>query len=107
MEPDNNHDVCDRTHTQLKKVVSMIYAKGKTIQKEFDVGSTVVNQCRRFIAEHPERYSQYGNLGALTSVVAFTDAYKYRKTETADLPPFEPYKIIRLMEVKDGRKISE
>lgn len=86
----------------------MIYAKGKTIQKEFDVGSTVVNQCRRFIAEHPERYSQYGNLGALTSIVAFTDAYKYRKVETADLPPFEPYKIIRLMEVKDGKnKVSD
>lgn len=53
MEPDNNHDVCACTHAQFKEVVSMIYAKGKTIQKEFDVGSTVVNQCRRFIAEHP------------------------------------------------------
>lgn len=92
---------------QFKEVVQLIYAKRKTIQKEFDVGSTVVSQCRRFIAEHPERYSEYGNLGTLTSMVAFTDAYKYRKTETADLPPFEPYKIIRLMEVKDGRKISE
>ena len=79
----------------------MIYAKGKTIQERFDVGSSVVNQCRRFISKHPERYTQYGNIRNLTNLAAFADAYKYRKCESAYLPPFEPNKALMLMGSED------
>ena len=43
----------------------MLYAKGKTIAEQFDVCPSVVRECRRFIAEHPERYGIYGNSGTL------------------------------------------
>ena len=75
-----------------------MYAKGKTIQKQFDIGSAVVNECRRFITNHPERYGQYGNIRNLTSMIAFVDAYKYRKVEDDDeLPPFEPDQSVMLL----------
>ena len=82
---------------RCEEVVRMIYAKGKTIQARFDVGPTVVNQCRRFIAKHPERYGQYGNIVNLTNLAAFCDAYKYRKSKAENLPPFEPNKALMLM----------
>lgn len=76
----------------------MLYAKGRTIEEKFDVGSTVVNECRRFIAQHPERYGIYGNSGTLISTVAFVDANKCRKLDEDHLPPFCPEQAIKLLE---------
>ncbi|MBR2681133.1 MAG: hypothetical protein IKE23_10360 [Exiguobacterium sp.] len=75
----------------------MLYAKGKTIAEQFDVCPSVVRECRRFIAEHPERYGIYGNSGTLISAAAFVDANKIRKIEPELWPPFLPLDAIKLL----------
>lgn len=75
-----------------------LFAKGKRIMELFDVGETSLRKCRRFIADHPERYGRYGNNRTLTSTAAFVDAYKYCDFDADDLPPFEPREALRLME---------
>lgn len=68
------------------------YLRNQALGERFSCGMTMVSMCRKLIREHPERYTYYGTLGGLTSVVAFADAYKFRKelTEGKAIPPFDP-----------------
>lgn len=81
-----------------------IYMKRKNLRELIDCGDTVVTACRRFIAEHPERYTIFGNVGNLTNVLAFVDALKFYKSENTALPPFRPERIAAMLGITERRK---
>lgn len=79
-----------------------IYMKRKDLRELIDCGDTLVTACRRFIADHPERYTIYGNVGNLTNVLAFIDAQKFYKSDRA-LPPFRPERIAKMLGFTERR----
>lgn len=75
-----------------------LYENNAGIKKRVcNCGDSTITAVRKFIRDHPERYTEAGTSGNLTNVLCFVDAYKYRKFDAAALPPFEPEKIARLL----------
>ena len=74
-----------------------LYEKSAGIKKHFDCKERTITATRKFIQEHPERYTAAGTVGNLTNVICFADAYKCRKLEVETLPPFEPEEIAKVV----------
>ena len=74
------------------------YLTYKQIKAKFPCGDSTIRECRRYIADHPERYTAIGVIRNLTNVFCFVDAYKYRGCEdTSLLPPFDPREAEQLL----------
>ena len=74
-----------------------MYATSADLKKIFHCGNSTVQSCRRYIADNPERYTNYGVVRNLTNLLAFADAYKYRGLPAGALPPFEPESVAALL----------
>lgn len=75
-----------------------LYCKRADIKAVIHCSDSEITACRKFIAEHQERYPAEAVSRGLTNILAFTDAYKYRLTEDPSrLPPFDPHAIARLL----------
>ena len=75
-----------------------LYCKRSDIKAVYHCSDSEITACRKFIAEHPERYTPLAVQRNLTNIFAFGDAYKYRLVEDPSrLPPFDPQEISMLL----------
>ena len=54
------------------------YMTSTDIQSTLHIGKSHLSNIRRFIKDHPERYTHYAVIGHLTNVLAVIDAMAFR-----------------------------
>lgn len=79
-----------------------VYENKAGLKEIYQCKDSTITAVRRFIQQHPERYTNLGTIRNLTHVGCFADAYKYRDYDVSMLPPFDAVATMRLLGQEGG-----